>query len=121
MNGRFGFERLEVWQYAIELTSLVYQITRNFPGDERFGLTNQLRRSSNSVAANIAEGSGRGSTKDFKRFIGIAYGSLMEVVSHLHVAKIQQFITEEDFNRTINLCHSISKMLSGLKNSLKEK
>ena len=82
----FGFEKLEVWQEGIVFADEVYRATRDFPGDERFGLTSQLRRSAVSVAANIAEGSGRGSRKDFTRFVEIAFGSLMETVSHLAIA-----------------------------------
>ncbi len=65
----FGFEKLEVWQLAIQYCNQIYSVTRNFPSEERFGLTNQLRRAGVSIAANIAEGSGRGSRKDFSRFI----------------------------------------------------
>jgi four helix bundle protein len=65
----FGFEKLDVWQKSIELTDRVYEFTRPFPAEERFGLTSQMRRSSVSIASNIAEGSGRGSNPDFARFI----------------------------------------------------
>ncbi len=77
----FRFEKFEVWQNAIEFAELVYTATRAFPADERFGLTSQMQRASVSVSSNIAEGSGRASDKDFARFVEIAYGSLMEVVS----------------------------------------
>ncbi|MEO8043106.1 MAG: four helix bundle protein [Acidobacteriota bacterium] len=73
------FRSLLVWQRAHELTLAVYKATKNFPGDERFGLTNQMRRSSSSVATNIAEGCGRGSNQDFNRFLQIAFGSSSEL------------------------------------------
>src|SRR6056297_1124989 len=111
---QFGFEKLEVWQLAIELSVEIYEVTRSFPQDERFGLSNQLRRAANSISANLAEGSGRGSNKDFQRFIGISFGSLMEVVSHLHIARKQNFIPDEQFNFLIERSHQIARMLSSL-------
>jgi four helix bundle protein len=74
----FGFEKLDVWQRAIDYAGIVYQVTRSFPNDERFGLANQLRRSAVFVSSNIAGGSSRSSTMDFGCFLEIAYGSLLE-------------------------------------------
>ena len=68
----FGFEKLEVWQKAIDFADTVYLVTRHFPADERFGLTNQMRRAAVSISSKIAEGSARISKKDFARFIEIA-------------------------------------------------
>ncbi len=98
----FGFERLDVWQRSIKFAKQVYEVTRNFPQDERFGLTNQLRRAAVSISANLAEGSGRGSNPDFVRFIGISFGSLMEVVSHISIAKEEGFINEADDQELYN-------------------
>jgi four helix bundle protein len=114
----FGFEQLDVWQKAIEYADDVYGITRSFPADERFGLTNQLRRASVSVSSNIAEGSGRGSNRDFSRFLEIAYGSLMETVSQSTVAKRQQFCNNEEYQKLYCEAERIARMLSGLRNSL---
>lgn len=72
----FNFEKLDVWQKAIQLADLIYQVTNAFPCDERLGLTNQMRRAAISVSSNIAEGSSRGSHSDFSRFVEIATGSL---------------------------------------------
>jgi four helix bundle protein len=114
----FGFEKLEVWQKAIELADNVYAVTRRFPDDERFGLTSQLRRAAVSVAANIAEGSGRSSKKDFARFVEIAYGSLMEVVSHLAIATRQRMMGEDEYEGLYKKVEQLVRMLSGLRNSL---
>ena len=114
----FGFEQLDVWQKAIDYADDVYRVTRAFPADERFGLTNQLRRASVSVSSNIAEGSGRGSNADFSRFLEIAYGSLMETVSQSTVAKRQEFCNEDDFGKLYSEAERIARMLSGLRNSL---
>ena len=82
----FKHERLEVWQEAIQFVCDIYLQTRTFPSEERFGLTNQVRRSSNSVASNIAEGCSRSSDKEYIRYLEISYASLAETVSHLEVA-----------------------------------
>ena len=75
----FNFEKLDVWQEAIQFADLVYGLTGDFPSEERFGLTNQMRRAAVSVSSNIAEGSSRVSRADFARFVEIATGSLFEV------------------------------------------
>ena len=117
----FNFERLEVWQKAIEYADLVYNVTRDFPSDERFGLTSQLRRSAVSVAANIAEGSSRSSKADMARFIEIAYGSLLESVTHLEIAKRQQFIGAANYAEAYGRAETLARMLSGLRRTIKLK
>jgi len=115
----FKFEKLDIWQKAMEYADFVYGVTRSFPAEERFGLTNQLRRSAVSVSANIAEGSSRSSDVDFARFIEIAYGSLLESVSELEIAKRQQFLKEEDFKIAYRKAKNLAKMLSGFRRTLK--
>ena len=114
----FNFEKLEVWRKAIEFADLVYTSTRSFPSDERFGLTNQMRRAAVSVSSNIAEGSSRISRPDFARFIEIATGSLFEVVSQSFVGRSQGFLTEPEFQRLYVAAEEQGKMLSGLRRSL---
>lgn len=114
----FRFEKLEVWHKAIEFSDVVYRVTRSFPSDERFGLTSQVRRSAVSVPANIAEGSGRATDRDFARFVGIAYGSLMESISHLEVARRQTFLDEDNYCDLNGQAERLARMLSGLKKSL---
>jgi four helix bundle protein len=80
-QGTFNFEKLDVWQEAIRFANIIYDVTRTFPEQERFGLTNQTRRAAVSVSSNLAEGSPRSSRLDFARFVEIATGSLFEVVS----------------------------------------
>jgi four helix bundle protein len=82
-----NFEDLDVWQRAHRLTLRVYAETRSFPGDERFGITSQLRRSAASIPANLAEGSGRGSDRELARFCRIALGSTSELEYHLILAR----------------------------------
>jgi four helix bundle protein len=114
----FRFEKLAVWQRAIEHADNIYSITRSFPGDERFGLTSQMRRAAVSISSNIAEGTGRSSDVDFARFVEFGYGSTMEVVSQATIAKRQGFIAESDFKRVYADSDELARMLSGLRSSL---
>ena len=114
----FGFERLEVWEKAINFADTVYSITREFPSDERFGLTNQMRRAAVSISSNLAEGSSRTSRKDFARFIEIATGSLFEVVSQSYISRNQGFITPEEFEILYRAAEEQGRMLSGLRRSM---
>jgi four helix bundle protein len=116
----FNFEKLETWQKAIAFADLVYEATRNFPADERFGLTNQMRRAAVSVSSNIAEGSSRNSRNDYARFLEIATGSLFEVVSQSFIGQRQGFLTEPDFKRLYAAAEEQGKMLSGLRRSILE-
>jgi four helix bundle protein len=115
----FGFERLTVWHKAVEYAGTIYDVTRTFPEGERFGLTNQLRRSSVSISSNIAEGSSRSSRVDFNRFIEIAYGSLSESVSELRIAQKQKFVSNTAFERTYKKAEELAAMLSGLRRTIK--
>ena len=114
----FNFEELDVWQKAIDFADLVYKHTRNFPLDERFRLTNQMRRAAVSISSNIAEGTSRMSQTDFARFIEIAMGSVFEVVSQSFVGRRQQFLDEESFSVLYAAAEEIGRMLSGLRKSL---
>jgi len=114
----FNFEKLEVWQKAIEFADLVYRVTKTFPGDERFGLTNQMRRAAVSISSNIAEGSSRSSKGDYARFIEIATGSVFEVVSQSFIARRQQFVSEGDFQTLYSAAEEQGRMLSGLRSYL---
>lgn len=114
----FNFEKLEVWQEAINFADSVYAMTRRFPDEERFGLTNQMRRAAVSISSNLAEGSSRSSRSDFARFVEIATGSVFEVVSQATISKRQQILSETDFVTLYCACEKQSKMLSGLRRSL---
>jgi len=116
----FNFEKLEVWHQAIEFADFVYSNTRNFPSDERFGLTNQMRRAAVSISSNIAEGSSRNSRKEFARFIEIATGSVFEVVSQSFIARNQGHLPEAQFHSLYVAAQQQGKMLSGLRRSLLE-
>jgi four helix bundle protein len=114
----FKFEKLDVWHKAIDFADWVYSSTKSFPADERFGLTNQMRRAAVSVSSNIAEGSSRISEADFARFVEIATGSLFEVVSQATVAKRQGLLDENGFDRLYEAAEEQGRMLSGLRRTL---
>jgi four helix bundle protein len=114
----FEFEKLDVWQKAIDFADLVYSKTKSFPSDERFGLINQMRRAAVSVSSNIGEGSARISDADFARFVEIATGSLFEVVSESTVAKRQSYLSDEDFIAIYQAAEEQGRMLSGLRRTL---
>jgi four helix bundle protein len=114
----FNFEKLDVWHKAIDFADLVYNKTRAFPSDERFGLTNQLRRAAVSISSNIAEGSSRSSKSDFARFVEIATGSVFEVVSQAFIAHRQSLLSEDQFQKIYTDAEELSRMLSGLRKSL---
>lgn len=112
----FNFEKLDVWQKAIDFADLVYSSTRNFPADERFGLTNQMRRAAVSLSSNIAEGCSRISKTDFARFLEI--GSAFEVVSRAFIGHRQGFLGDEAFRAIYDAAEEQNRMLSGLRKSL---
>jgi four helix bundle protein len=114
----FNFEKLDVRHRALDFADLIYTDTRRFPPEERFGLTNQMRRAAVSISSNIAEGSSRSSKTDFARFIAISSGSLFEVVSQAFIAKRQGFLKDEQFQKLYRAAEEQSRMQSGLRKSL---
>lgn len=118
---RFNFEKLKVWEYSRCLVKDIYYITACYPLEEKFGLTSQIRRAAVSVSSNIAEGAGRTSIKDKLRFYEMAYGSLTEVINQIILSVDLGFATEEDLKAIYPKAQEIGKMLSGMRNSLKER
>ena len=114
----FNFEKLEVWQKAIDFADLVYSLSKVFPDEEKFGLTSQMRRAAVSISSNIAEGSSRHSRDDYARFLEIATGSLFEVISQSFIARRRGYLSEVDFKRAYSAAEEQSRMLSGLRKSL---
>ena len=114
----FNFEKLDVWKEALAFADLVYSVTLHFPDEERFGLTNQMRRAAVSISSNLAEGSSRTSRTDFARFVEIATGSLFEIVSQSAIGHRQGFLSEAEVSRIYEAAEKQSRMLSGLRTSL---
>jgi four helix bundle protein len=116
-----SFRDLAVWQRAIELTLAIYKLTATFPDSERFGLTNQLRRASVSVASNIAEGYGRSTKGEYIQFLGHARGSVSEVETQLVIAKALGFGSKETLHKAEELCSEVGRMLRAMMKSLQSK
>jgi four helix bundle protein len=112
------FRKYEVWQLSHQLTLNVYKISRNFPKEEIFGLTSQIRRSFASIGYNISEGSGRNSDKEFANFVNIALGSSNEAENQLILSKDLEYINEDDFQNLILQLTTLKKKLVALWNKL---
>ena len=113
------YREIICWQKAITLVKSIYELTNSFPHSEQFGLTSQLRRASVSIPSNIAEGFGRGSNKDFRRFLDIARGSLFELQTQLYIAKELEYINIELFDKTFEQSREVERILIGFIKSLK--
>lgn len=113
-----SFRDLKVWQKSIELNKLVYSLTKEFPKEEVYGLTNQIKRSAVSIPSNIAEGCGRESNKEFKNFLGIALGSVFELETQVIIAWEQNFLDQKSFNEFEKEIQHIQKMIIKLQSTL---
>lgn len=112
------YQQLVVWQKAMDLVGEIYRLTKGFPDDEKFGLSSQLRRAAVSIPSNIAEGAGRGSDRDFCRFLYLARGSLTEVETQLLIAvRLNYCSTTEQLNE---LVQQVFAMLTKLIKRLNE-
>jgi len=109
---------LKVWQLGMELTELVYTVTAEFPREELYGLTSQVRRAASSIPANVAEGNGRRSTREFARYISIAIGSLCEVETFLQLALRLKYGNADALAHILTLLAEEGRMLRGLQKSL---
>jgi four helix bundle protein len=114
-------EELEVFKLSHSLVLNVYKLTENFPPEERFGLIQQMRRSAYSIPMNLIEGSNRLSTKEYRRFVGIAKGSAGEISYQVMLAKDLGYIPEEVYSELKNKYEIVIKMLSNLAKSLAKK
>ena len=113
------FKKLEVWQLAHGLTLGVYRLTKAFPHDERFGLTDQMRRAAISIESNLAEGAGRGGDADFARFVQIAFGSACELECQLLLARDLNHAGGQQLPELLESLERVKRMLSGLLRKLK--
>jgi len=115
------YKELQVWQKPVALVTEVYIMTRSFPADEKFGLTAQTRRAITSVPANIAEGWGRGTTKEYVQFLVVARGSLLELETHMIVSRNLGYIKQPDLETAQRKIGEIGKMLNSLIHSLRSR
>jgi four helix bundle protein len=123
MNGEVAvppknFKQLIAWQKSMRFVVEVYKATKLFPREELFGLTNQLRRAAVSIPSNIAEGQGRATTADFRRFLSIALGSCAEIETQLMLAHDLGYLDESSSGRLIERVSEVARLLNGLYKSL---
>jgi four helix bundle protein len=116
----YYFEKLEVWQNARIFSKDVYVATTKFPDIEKFGIINQIRRATLSIAANIAEGMSRSTNKDKLRFINQSYSSAIEVLNFFIIANDLGFLGNEEYKELREKLEKITNQLSALSNKLKE-
>ena len=114
------YTKLEVWIESRKLANLIYDVSKQFPKEELFALTNQLRRSAISVPSNIAEGIGRQTTKDTINFLHISRGSLYELETQFYIAIDQKYIDENNFEEVFNQIQTCKKLLNGFINYYKK-
>jgi four helix bundle protein len=113
----YYFEKLDVWQLSRQLTKEIYRITNEFPSEEKYGLTSQIRRASVSVASNLAEGSSRSTKKDQANFTTMAYSSLMETLNLLILASDLEYVDVQEYKEARTRIQEISNKLNALRKS----
>ena len=116
-----NYKELKVWQRSYQLCLLIYKITAKFPGEEKYSLTAQIRRTAVSIPSNIAEGHGRELTPSFIQFLRVAQGSLKEVETHLLLSQRIGLATAEEIRSPMEQCEAVGKMLRALIRSLQQK
>ncbi|MCA9642728.1 MAG: four helix bundle protein [Myxococcales bacterium] len=114
----WNYQDLVAWQKAMELAERVYEVSKKLPVQERYGLTAQVRRSAVSVLSNIAEGQGRYSKADFKRFLSVAHGSLREVETQLILTTRLGFVAQDAIESLLDLGSETGRLVNGLAKSL---
>ena len=115
------FTKLKVWQKAHNFTVNLYKTTKNFPSDEKFGLTNQIRRASVSIKSNISEGCGRNGDKEFSRFLDIAQASAYEVKCQILIARDLEYLDNNKSQLLTDKIDEVSRMINALNQKLKAK
>lgn len=109
-----SYKELKVWNKAIDLVEEIYRLVKMLPQEERFALSDQMRRAAVSIPSNIAEGQERGSTKEFKHFIMIAQGSRAELETQIELCRRLGYLSSDNIVKAVSLCDEISRMLRTL-------
>jgi four helix bundle protein len=116
-----SYRDLVAWQKAMKFVTAIYEVTQRFPSEERYGLTNQLRRASVSVPSNIAEGQARFSHKEFHHFLSMARGSLVEIETQLLIARNLKYLQPAKAEDLLATADEIGRILNGLISSIKNR
>jgi len=120
-EGVHNYRDLVVWQKSMDLVELIYNLTRDWPREELYGLTSQIRRASVSIPSNIAEGQGRASTKEFMHHLSMARGSLLEVETQVLLAQRLDYLSEPVATKLLSSIAEIGRLINGLTRSLAAK
>ncbi len=115
-----NYRDLIAWKKAMDLVEKVYEETGQFPKEEIYGLTSQLRRAAVSIPSNIAEGQGRNSVNDFRRFLAISHGSLREVETQILIAERLHYLKQAQAEHLIDMASEVGRLINGLINSLEQ-
>jgi four helix bundle protein len=113
----FSFQKLRVWDEAMQLLRLIYKVSSTFPSTEKFGLISQMRRCSVSILSNIAEGNSRFSQKERARFFEVAYSSTVELQAQIVISQEIELINNDSFLELVETTQIITRMLNGLHKS----
>jgi len=113
-----NFRDLIAWQKALDLVEETYKASKSFPKEELYGLTSQIRRAVVSIPSNIAEGQGRDTTREFRHYLSIAYGSLCEVQTQIFIAQRLTYMKEDQVVRLLSMATDVARLINGLSNSL---
>lgn len=116
-----SYRELLIWQKSIQVVTNIYKLTRDFPKEELFGLTSQMRRCAISIPSNIAEGFGRNSQGDFKRFLNISLGSTYELQTQIEISQNLEYLNTENYKYLMESCVELEKMMNSLVSKIKEK
>jgi len=116
-----NFKNLTIWKRSFELVDMVYELSKDLPSDEKYGLTSQIRRSAVSIPSNIAEASGRKTDKEFARFLEIALGSAFELETQLLIVQKRKMLDQEKLETIISELVQIQKMIYSFYSNLKAK
>ena len=116
-----NYKELKIWQKSIDVAVKVYEITKDFPREELYGLTSQIRRSAISIPSNISEGYGKDGNKDYLKFLNIGISSLFEMQTQLEIAYNLKYITEIQFNKINEESKEIERMLSSFIRKIRER
>lgn len=116
-----NFRKLKIWNKSVDLATVIYSVTKKYPKIEMYGIVSQMRRSVVSISSNIAEGAGRQSKKEFKRFLNIAKGSSYELETQLTISRNLGFISQDAFDEILESLTELHKMIHALIKTLSKK
>lgn len=116
-----SYRELLIWQKSIQVVTNIYKLTRDFPKEELFGITSKMRRCAISIPSNIAEGFGRNSQGDFKRFLNISLGSTYELQTQIEISQNLEYLNTENYKYLMESCVELEKMMNSLVSKIKAK